>query len=363
MQRVAVVLEVGPDLVLIDVRLAHQQHVAAAPAGVLAQRVQPALPVAGVDVDAADLLAQERHGVHAEAGHAEREPEPDRLDDLVADGRIGDVQVGLEGREAVQVVLARAVVPGPVVLRRALLASRIVGPHVVVAKRRRAALPRGDEPGVLDRRVVDHEVREHAQTVVGGVADRLDDVAEVPEPVIDGEIVGDVVAVVLVGGRVQGHQPHARRPELRDVVDPLDEARDVAAPVAVGVAERLDVQAVDDRVLPPQVAGRSHAHRLSERPWRRRRSRSGAASLTHYPGGWSGTRAAFSPPCGVQPHEVGAAARAELVQAPSVRGRSRGGTFEPGHGRRSVRNSSRSSEAYSSGCSQAAKWPPRSTSL
>src|SRR4051794_8928719 len=30
---------------------------------------------------------------------------------------------------------------------------------------------------------------------------------------------------------------------------------------------------------------------------------------------------------------------------------------------RSERNPSRSSEAYSSGCSQAAKWPPRSTSL
>ena len=30
---------------------------------------------------------------------------------------------------------------------------------------------------------------------------------------------------------------------------------------------------------------------------------------------------------------------------------------------RSERNPARSSEAYSSGCSQAAKWPPRSTSL
>ena len=44
---------------------------------------------------------------------------------------------------------------------------------------------------------------------------------------------------------------------------PLGQAREVAAAVAVGVVERLDVEAVDDRVLPPQVAGGLDAHRSS----------------------------------------------------------------------------------------------------
>jgi hypothetical protein len=36
------------------------------------------------------------------------------------------------------------------------------------------------------------------------------------------------------------------------VVDLLDQAAEVAAPVAVAVGVRLDVEAVDDGVLPPQ---------------------------------------------------------------------------------------------------------------
>src|SRR4029079_16429431 len=63
-------------------------------------------------------------------------------------------------------------------------------------------------------------------------------------------------AVVLVGRRVERHQPDAGGAEVGDVVDAADQAVKV-------VVEGLDVQAVDDRVLPPQVAGRGEAHQLS----------------------------------------------------------------------------------------------------
>ena len=106
---------------------------------------------------------------------------------------------------------------------------------------------------MLDRGVVDDQVGEHAQPAIARVADRLDDVAEVAQPRVDAEVVGDVVAVVLVGRRVERHQPDARRAEVGDVVDAVDQSVDVAG-------ERLDVEAVDDGVLPPQVAGRRDAH-------------------------------------------------------------------------------------------------------
>ncbi len=136
-QGVAVVLEERRHLFHGDVALAHEHHVAAPAHRVLAQRVQPALARRRCRrARALDLLHEERHRVHAEAGHAELEPEADGLGDLVADGRVGDVQVGLERRELVQVELARRLVPRPVLLRRAVLARRVVGPHVVVAVRR-----------------------------------------------------------------------------------------------------------------------------------------------------------------------------------------------------------------------------------
>src|SRR5690606_12556091 len=72
--------------------------------------------------------------------------------------------------------------------------------------------------------------------------------------------VGDVVAVVALGGRVEGHQPQAGDAEVREVVDPLGQAREVADAVVVPVHERLDVQAVADGVLPPEVAGVGDPH-------------------------------------------------------------------------------------------------------
>ena len=83
------------------------------------------------------------------------------------------------------------------------------------------------------------------------MADRLHDITEIAQPRIDAEIVSDVVAVVTIGARIQRHQPHASSSEVGDVVNPLNEPGEVAAAVAIGIGERLDVKAVDDGVLPP----------------------------------------------------------------------------------------------------------------
>ena len=91
--------------------------------------------------------------------------------------------------------------------------------------------------------------------------DELDEIAEGPEFGVDAEEVGDVVAVVLAGGRIERHQPQARHAEVVEVLDAVGHPADVARAVAVPVIERLDVRAVEDGVLPPQIArvGASHA--------------------------------------------------------------------------------------------------------
>ena len=107
---------------------------------------------------------------------------------------------------------------------------------------------------MLVRRVVHDEVDDDPDPPIARGADQLDEVAVRADPLVDAVEVRDVVAVVTVGGGVEGHQPEARHPELREVVDALDQPDDVALAVAAPVQERLDVEAVDDRRLPPHVA-------------------------------------------------------------------------------------------------------------
>ena len=73
--------------------------------------------------------------------------------------------------------------------------------------------------------------------------------------------VGDVVAVVAVGRRLERHEPEAGHAELGEVVEPMGEALEVARAVVVPVHVRLDVEAVDDRGLPPEVAAVGDPHR------------------------------------------------------------------------------------------------------
>jgi hypothetical protein len=97
-----------------QVDLAEQHGLAVAAAEVGAQVAQELVRVLDRALGHADGLEQERDGVHAEARQALLEPEAGDLGQLVAHLRVGDVEVGLLGVEAVQVPLARLLVPRPV---------------------------------------------------------------------------------------------------------------------------------------------------------------------------------------------------------------------------------------------------------
>ena len=96
------------------------------------------------------------------------------------------------------------------------LGRRLVGPDVAVTERRVAGRcgPTRNH-GCSIRRVVDDEVDDDPQAAVLRRADELDEVAERAEPRVDGVEVGDVVAVVPVGRRVERHQPEAARRRCR----------------------------------------------------------------------------------------------------------------------------------------------------
>src|SRR5260370_196501 len=114
------------------------------------------------------VLVQALRHVDAEPGDPPVEPEPEDLAELGVHRGLAPVQVGLAVQEAVQVVLAGRLMPGPggvtrriqPVVRRAAARGRI-GPHVVVAVPRVAASPGIDEPGVSGAGVIGYHAEEH----------------------------------------------------------------------------------------------------------------------------------------------------------------------------------------------------------
>jgi hypothetical protein len=271
------------------VRLGEQDRVAAPPRDERAEVAQVVVRVAdgraGSLGAAGFLLDQEGRGIHTEARQPELQPEPDDPAQLVADVRVVDVEVGLVGHETVHVPAVDALVVRPdrlldagedhafVDIRRLL-----VRPDVEIVERR-VAVARLPEPWVVLRRVVHDEVGDHPDAAAAGGPHEVDEITQAPEPWIDAVVVADVVAVVAVGRRVERLEPDARDADAREVVDLLGRPGEVADAVAVEVAEGVNVEAVDDRVLPPQVGGRRYGGlRATEfphpqmvrggRPWR-----------------------------------------------------------------------------------------------
>jgi len=111
------------------------------------------------------------------------------------------------------------------------------------------------EVAFLKRRA-DAEVDDDAEPERVRPRDQGVERGEVAEERVDTAMVGDVVAVVGLGRRVERGEPDGVGPEAGDGVEVRCEAREVADPVAVRVRERADVDLVDDGAAPPAGGAR-----------------------------------------------------------------------------------------------------------
>src|SRR5690348_15855208 len=107
---------------------------------------------------------------------------------------------------------------------------------------------------MLIRGVVDDEVDQNADAAAVRLTHELDEVVARAEPRIDSVVVADVVAVVAPRRRLEGRQPDRVDAQRIEVVETPRESLEVAASIAVRIEECLDVEAVDDRVLVPEVS-------------------------------------------------------------------------------------------------------------
>ena len=75
-----------------------------------------------------------------------------------------------------------------------------------------------DEPGVLVRGVVDHQVHHNADAPLMGLGQQGVEVLHGAKPGVDGPVVGDVVAVVVIRRAEHGREPQRVDAERRKVV-------------------------------------------------------------------------------------------------------------------------------------------------
>src|SRR6266511_2675022 len=196
--------------------------------------------------------------VDPEAGDPAVEPEAQDVVERVADARVPPVEVRLLGQEVVHVPLARLFVEGPggtakdaaPVVRRVVAAA--VRPDVPVAVLGRAGRARVMEPVVLVARVVGDDVEEDPNPPPPRLRNQLIEDVEVAELAMDVAVVGDVIAPV---GVRRGHdrvQPDAVDAEPLEVVEPVDDAGEIADAVTVRVEKRPRIDLIDRAALPPR---------------------------------------------------------------------------------------------------------------
>ena len=113
--------------------------------------------------------------------------------------------------------------------------------------------PRLPEPVVLVRGVVDHQIDDDADATLLCPVRELDEVAERAVASIDVVIIGHVIAVVAIGGGLERHQPNGGDAEPVQVIQAAHQPLEVADPVPIGIHVGADRQAVDHRILVPEV--------------------------------------------------------------------------------------------------------------
>ena len=212
-----------------------------------------------------DVLGDHVDDVHAEAVDPAVEPPPHHRVDGLPDLGVLPVQVGLLAVEQVQVVLAAGLVESQAEPEKAdcqLVGSAPGCAGGEPAARRPPPVPvalgdarddrRLGEPRVLVAGVVDDEVHDQPHPAPVQLGDQLVELRQRAEQRVDVLVVADVVAVVGLRRGVDRREPQDVDAEVGQVVQPLQDAAEVADAVAVGVLERAGIDLVDDGAGPPR---------------------------------------------------------------------------------------------------------------
>ena len=204
--------------------------------------------------------------VHREIDRIEPKPIDAAIEPELAGGqkrflnlRVMHIQVRLGREEVVHVILAAPGVPGPggsakhrlpVGRGRALRLG--VAPDIPVGLGVGAVLAAFLEPGMVVGGVGIDLVDDDLQAQTMRLFDQAIKIRQPAENGVDIAIIGNVIAEIGHGRGEEGRQPDTVYAQRGDIVQFLDNARQVADAVAIGIGETAGIDLVDHRALPPQ---------------------------------------------------------------------------------------------------------------
>src|SRR5436190_19382840 len=105
---------------------------------------------------------------------------------------------------------------------------------------------------MLVRSMVDHQLRDDAQTAPLGLAHKRFEIAEGSVDRIDGIIIRDVIPIVLERRWIKRQQPQRRDAQVLQVIELLRQATKVTNAVRVAIEERANGYFIDDGAFVPE---------------------------------------------------------------------------------------------------------------
>src|SRR5580704_14955613 len=185
------------------------------------------------------------------------EPEADDVVHRVGHVGISIIQIGLLLEEDMQVprcgsriVLPRGTAEVALPIVRCAI-GRTGNPDVPVALWIAARRPRLDEPRMLIRGMVGHQVDDHADIAAMRLREQAIEGGEIAELRMDSAVVADVVAPVVERRRVDRVQPDRIDAERAQIVEMRGDAVEIADAVAVRIGKRARIDLIEDGALPP----------------------------------------------------------------------------------------------------------------
>ncbi len=113
--------------------------------------------------------------------------------------------------------------------------------------------------------MVDHQVDQNAYATLPASVGELHKITQGAVARIDAVVIRDVVAIVAMRRDLKRHQPDRRDAEAVQVIEAAHQAGEIADAVAIGIHVGADRQAVDDRVLVPEIVDHSRFARGSKK--------------------------------------------------------------------------------------------------
>jgi len=220
------------------------------------------------------IVEAEIDGVQAQAVDTPIQPEPHVVQRGCAHLGVMEIEVGHRSQKVVQKILlpARLPLPGhpaenrqPVVGRRAVRAR--IGPHVPIGLGVVAAFAAFEKPGMIAGTVAEHLIDHHLQPQPVGLGQQPVEILQGAEQRIDRARVGDVVAKIRHRRLEEWRHPDRVHAQAGHVVQPFDDAGQIAHAIAVAVPEAARVNLIDDGAAPPGCFGHEFPRRTrSGRP-------------------------------------------------------------------------------------------------